>query len=325
MRAIIAPEPGGPDALMLVQRPVPKPGPHEVLIRLEAMGVNRPDCFQRAGHYSPPPGASDILGLEGAGTIVACGSGVGRWHVGDGVMALVTGGAYADYMVAHEDLCLAVPPALTMIAAGALPETLFTVWANVFETAHLQAGETCLVHGGASGIGTLAIQLAHTRGAIVFATAGSDEKTALCESLGARRAINYRTEDFVDVLRAETGGRGVDVILDMVGGSYINRNFACAARRARIVQIAFLQGSRAEVDFMPLMTKRLVLTGSTLRPRPVHEKADLARVIATEVMPLIAAGTVRPPISATFALSEAAQAHRLMESGSSYGKIVLVP
>lgn len=324
MRAVEITSPGGPEVLQLATRPVPQPGRDEVLVRVRAAGINRPDVIQRLGHYPPPPGASDIPGLEIAGEVVACGEAVTRWRIGDRVCALVAGGGYADYCTVHETNALPVPDGLSDPEAAAVPETFFTVWSNVFERGRLLVGETLLVHGGTSGIGTTAIQLAKAFGARVIATAGSDEKCAACRDLGADVAVNYRTQDFVAETKAATGGKGADVILDMVGGGYIARNYEAAAMDGRIVQIAFLEGPTATVDFRRLMLKRLTHTGSTLRNRPVAEKAALAAALEQHVWPLLAAGRCRPVIHATFPLGEAAQAHALMESSAHIGKIVLV-
>lgn len=325
MRAVEITSPGGPEVLQLATRPVPQPGRDEVLVRVRAAGINRPDVIQRLGHYPPPPGASDIPGLEIAGEVVACGEAVTHWRIGDRVCALVAGGGYADYCTVHETNALPVPDGLSDPEAAAVPETFFTVWSNVFERGRLLVGETLLVHGGTSGIGTTAIQLAKAFGARVIATAGSDEKCAACRDLGADVAVNYRTQDFVAETKAATGGKGADVILDMVGGGYIARNYEAAAMDGRIVQIAFLEGPTATVDFRRLMLKRLTHTGSTLRNRPVAEKAALAAALEQHVWPLLAAGRCRPVIHATFPLGEAAQAHALMESSAHIGKIVLVP
>jgi putative PIG3 family NAD(P)H quinone oxidoreductase len=291
---------------------------------MAAAGVNRPDVLQRAGKYPPPPGASDIPGLEVAGTVVATGSDATRWREGDRVCALVAGGGYAEYCTAPAVQCLPVPRGLTWVEAAALPETFFTVWTNVFERGRLAAGETLLVHGGSSGIGTTAIQLARAFGARVFATAGSARKCEACEQLGAERCINYRDEDFVTVVKTLTGGRGVDVVLDMVGGDYVARNLEALAVEGRLVQIAFLKGSVAPVDLFVLMRRRLTLTGSTLRARTPEEKGAIARPLEARVWPLIEEGRVRPVVHATFPLAAAADAHRLMESGAHIGKIVLV-
>ncbi|MFZ2469299.1 NAD(P)H-quinone oxidoreductase [Parvibaculum sedimenti] len=325
MKAIAITKPGGPEVLELREIARPEPRHGEILIRVEAAGVNRPDTIQRMGLYPPPPGAPDTPGLEVAGEVVATGPGVTLWKAGDRVCALLGGGGYAEFATAHETHVLPIPKGFSAVEAAALPETFFTVWTNVFERGALKAGETFLIHGGTSGIGTTAIQLANCFGARVFATAGSAEKCAACLQLGAEAAINYREQDFVKETKALTGGRGVDVILDMVGGSYIARNIQSAAPDGRIVSIAFLQGSTAEVNFMPVMLKRLTLTGSTLRPRGIEEKAALARALRENVWPLIEAGRVRPRIDATFPLADAAKAHELMEKSTHIGKIVLIP
>jgi NADPH:quinone reductase len=323
MKAISIREPGGPDVLTLVELPTPVPKSGEVLIEVAAAGVNRPDIFQRQGYYPAPPGASNIPGLEVAGEIAAVGEGVSRWRIGDRVTALMAGGGYAEYAVAHEGSCMSVPEGLGMLAAACLPETFMTVWHNVFERAGLKAGESFLVHGGSSGIGSTAIQLAAHFGARVFATAGSDRKCAYCEELGAERAIDYKTQSFVREIGSLTEGRGVDVILDMVGGDYVQDNIACAAEDGRIAQIAFLKGSRAQLDLMPLMLKRLTLTGSTLRPRKPDFKARLAREVEQKVWPLLESGAVKIMIDKVFPLAEAADAHRHMEASTHMGKIVL--
>jgi putative PIG3 family NAD(P)H quinone oxidoreductase len=324
MIAIEIATPGGPDVLRAVERPDPVPGAGEVLIRVAAAGVNRPDVMQRRGAYPPPPGASDIPGLEVAGTIEACGSGVTEWQVGDRVCALVAGGGYATACVAPAPQCLPVPRPLDFVLAAALPETFFTVWTNVFERGALRAGQSALFHGGTSGIGTTAIQLAAARGARVFATAGSDAKCRACEQLGAERAINYRTTDFVAAVHALTGGAGVDLVLDIVGGSYVARNLAVLATDGRLVQIGFMDGEpTASVDFRRVLGRRLTITGSTLRPRTVEEKGAIATALRREVWPLIEHGAVTPVLYRTFPLHEAAQAHRLMESNEHIGKIVL--
>ena len=323
MTAIAIAKPGGPEVLVAQEIARPEPGQGEILIRVEAAGVNRPDTIQRMGFYAPPPGAPDTPGLEVAGEVVATGPGVTAWKTGDRVCALVGGGGYAAYCVAHESHALPIPKGFSAIEAAALPETFFTVWTNVFERAALKGGETLLIHGGSSGIGTTAIQLGRMFGARVFATAGSAEKCAACASLGAEAAINYREQDFVAETKALTSGRGVDVILDMVGGDYIARNIQAAAQDGRIVSIAFLNGSTAEINFMPVMLKRLTLTGSTLRPRSIEEKASIARVLKEKVWPLLDAGRVKPRIDATFPLTEASKAHELMEKSSHIGKIVL--
>ena len=323
MRAIEIKQPGGPEVLVPTRRPLPKPGPDEVLIKVAAAGVNRPDVLQRQGAYAPPPGASDLPGLEVAGEIVAVASAGGRWSRGDKVTALVAGGGYAEYCAAPAVQCLPVPGNLDLVHAAALPETFFTVWTNVFERGRLASGESFLVHGGSSGIGTTAIQLAHHFGARVFTTAGSDEKCYKCKELGANLAINYRTQDFVQAINDATGAKGVDVILDMVGGDYITRNLQCLAVEGRLVQIAFLKGPKAEINFAPLMVKRQTITGSTLRPRSVAEKGAIARALEAKVWPLLAKGQVAPLLHATFPLDQAAEAHRLMESSAHLGKIVL--
>ena len=323
MTAIAIVKPGGPEVLVPHEMARPEPAHGEILIRVEAAGVNRPDTIQRMGFYAPPPGSPDTPGLEIAGEVVAAGPGVTAWKVGERVCALVGGGGYAQYCVAHESHALPIPKGFTAIEAAALPETFFTVWTNVFERGALKGGETLLVHGGSSGIGTTAIQLAHVFGARVFATAGSAEKCTACIGLGAEAAIDYRNQDFVAEVKKLTAGRGVDVILDMVGGDYIARNIQAAAQDGRIVSIAFLNGSTAEINFMPMMLKRLTLTGSTLRPRTIEEKASIARALREKVWPLLDVGRVRPRIDATFPLKDAVKAHELMEKSSHIGKIVL--
>jgi len=323
MTAVAIREPGGPEVLTVVERPVPRPGPGEVLIRVAAAGVNRPDVFQRRGGYPPPAGASDLPGLEIAGEIAALGPGVSGHAIGDAVAALVSGGGYAGFALAPAGSALPVPAGLSMVEAAALPETVFTVWHNVFERGRLDPGETLLVHGGSSGIGTTAIQLGVARGARVLATAGSPEKCAACVRLGASRAIDYRREDFVAATLEATDGKGADVILDMVGGDYVPRNIAAAAVDGRIVQIAFLGGSRVEADFQRLMVKRLTWTGSTLRARPDEFKARLAAEVRRHVWPLVESGAMRPVIDRTFPLAAADEAHRRMESSAHVGKIVL--
>ncbi|HEY8570324.1 NAD(P)H-quinone oxidoreductase [Microbulbifer sp.] len=323
MRYIDLPEYGGPEKMQLAEGDTPEVGAGEVLIRVEAAGVNRPDVVQRQGYYPPPPGASPVLGLEVAGEIVAVGEGVSRWQVGDRVCALTNGGGYAEYALAPAGQCLPIPQGLNAVEAAALPETFFTVWSNLMHRAGLKQGEVLLVHGGSSGIGTTAIQIAANLGVRVFATAGSAEKCAACEKLGAERAINYREQDFVAEVLAATDGKGADVILDMVGGDYVDRNIQCAARDGRIVNIAFLAGAKVEVNMLPVMLKRLILTGSTLRPQPAEVKAAIAQDLEAQVWPLVAAGKIRPQIAATFPLAEVAAAHRLMESSSHIGKIVL--
>jgi putative PIG3 family NAD(P)H quinone oxidoreductase len=324
MHHIAMEAPGGPEVLVLATGPVPRPATGEVLIRVAAAGINRPDILQRTGNYPPPPGASPILGLEVSGTVVALGAEVTGWHEGDAVCALVAGGGYAEYCVAPAPQCLPVPKGVALVDAAGLPETFFTVWSNVFDRGRLAAGESFLVHGGSSGIGTTAIQLARAFGARVFATAGSPEKCAVCRDLGAERAIDYRQEDFVAVLKEATQGRGVDVILDIVGGPYVEKNLRSLALEGRLVQIAFLQGSKVTLDLAHLMVRRQTITGSTLRPRPVADKATIARNLRDKVWPLIEAGKVRPVIDRTFPLAEAAAAHRLMESSTHIGKILLV-
>ena len=323
MTAIEIREPGGPEVLGPASRPLPQPGAGEVLIKVAAAGVNRPDCLQRQGSYPPPKGASDIPGLEIAGEVVALGDGVTDLKVGDRVCALVTGGGYAEYCAAPAVQCLPVPKGYSMAQAAALPETFFTVWVNVFQRSGLKSGESFLVHGGTSGIGTTAIQLAKAFGCTVFATAGSAEKVKACKDLGADHAINYKTEDFVEVVKAATGGRGVDVILDMVGGDYIPRDIKVLAEDGRLSFIAFLGGPKAEVNFAAVMMKRLTITGSTLRARPVAVKAQLAAELKEKVWPLLDAGRVAPVMAAAFPLAEAAKAHALMESSDHIGKIVL--
>jgi putative PIG3 family NAD(P)H quinone oxidoreductase len=315
--------PGGPEQLRPATRPVPQPGDGEVLIRVAAAGVNRPDVMQRQGLYAPPPGTTDVPGLEAAGEVVAVGTGVHGLGPGDRVTALLAGGGYAAYAVTAASLCLPVPGNLSMIEAAALPETVFTVWSNVFERGGCKAGDVLLVHGGTSGIGTIAIQLGKALGARVFATAGGPEKARACESFGAERGIDYRSEDFVDVIRAATGGAGADVILDMVCGDYVARDMAAAAMFGRIICIAALRGVRAQIDVFVMMQKRLTLTGSTLRSRPLEQKAAIAAAVRQHVWPLLAAGRVRPVIHATFPLAEAAAAHRLMETSAHIGKIML--
>jgi len=315
--------PGGPEQLKLARRPVPRPGTHEVLVSVAAAGVNRPDVMQRQGRYPPPAGASDIPGMEIAGEIVAVGPDVSASCIGDQVTALLPGGGYAQYAIAAAPLCLPVPRGLTLVEAAALPETFFTVWTNVFDRGRCKAGDNVLIHGGTSGIGTTAIQLATVWGARVFATAGSDEKARACERLGAVRGINYRTQDFVSIIREDTAGKGVDVILDIVGGEYLDRNLQIAAVEGRLVIISMLGGSRAEIKLNHVVTKRLTVTGSTLRSRTVEEKAAVADAVRTNVWPLLNEGRVRPVIHATFPLAQASAAHQLMESSNHIGKIVL--
>jgi putative PIG3 family NAD(P)H quinone oxidoreductase len=324
MIAIEIREPGEPEVLVPVERPVPDPAADEVLIRVAAAGVNRPDVFQRRGRYAPPPGASDIPGLEVAGVIEALGPGVTALQVGDQVCALVSGGGYAEYCAAPAPQCLRVPRGMDIVTAGAIPETFFTVWSNVFQRGRLTQGESILIHGGSSGIGTTAIQLAKARGARVFATAGSPDKCTACEGLGAERCINYRDGDFVAEVRGLTGGRGVDVILDMVGGDYFARNIDALAVEGRLVEIATLQGVKAELNIQTIMGRRLTITGSTLRPRPVADKGAIAAELRDQVWPLLESGAVKPIIHATFPLRDAAVAHRMMESSAHIGKLLLV-
>ena len=323
MTAIEISAPGGPEVLVPASRPLPQPGAGEVLIKVAAAGVNRPDCLQRQGSYPPPKGASDIPGLEIAGEVVALGEGVKDLKVGDKVCALVTGGGYAEYCAAPAVQCLPIPKGYSMAQAAALPETFFTVWVNVFQRSALKPGESFLVHGGTSGIGTTAIQLAKAFGCTVFATAGSADKVKACQDLGADHAINYREEDFVEVVKEATGGKGVDVILDMVGGDYIPRDIKALAEDGRLSFIAFLGGPKAEVNFAAVMMKRLTITGSTLRARPVEVKAQLAAELKAKVWPLLDQGRIAPVMAAAFPLAEAAKAHALMESSGHIGKIVL--
>ncbi|MGJ3260656.1 MAG: NAD(P)H-quinone oxidoreductase [Rhodospirillales bacterium] len=322
MNCIEITEPGGPEVLQPTTRPAPAPAEGEVLIRIAAAGVNRPDCIQREGNYAPPEGVTDIPGLEVSGEIVALGDGVSAFNIGDKVCALVAGGGYAEYVAAPVPQVLPVPDGLSMVEAAALPETCMTVWTNVFERTHLSPGETLLVHGGSSGIGTTAIQIAAALGSRVMVTAGSAEKCQACLDLGAERAVNYRDEDFVAAAK-EFGGRGVDVILDMVGGDYIEKNIKACAPDGRIVNIAFLRGPKAEVNFMPVMLKRLTLTGSTLRPQPIERKGEIARQLKKTVWPLIEADRVKPVIHKVFPLKDARTAHELMESSAHIGKIML--
>jgi len=317
-------KPGGPEVLVPETRAVPKPGPDEILVKVLAAGVNRPDVSQRQGHYPPPPGASDLPGLEVAGEVVAVGSNAKKHKLGDKVMSLVAGGGYAQYCIAQDAQAMAVPPSLAIAEAGAIPETLMTVWHNVFERGALKAGETLLIHGGSSGIGTMAIQLAKAFGAKVIVTVGSKEKADACLKLGADRAINYKTEDFVAEVKAATSGAGANVILDMVGGDYIERNYAAAAVDGRVVQIAFLGGPKATVNFTGLMVKRLTHTGSTLRPRSNADKAAMVAAIEAKVMPLLREGRIKPLMDSSFPLEKAADAHRRMEASEHIGKIVLL-
>ncbi|MFL6837306.1 MAG: NAD(P)H-quinone oxidoreductase [Bradyrhizobium sp.] len=318
-------KPGGPEVLLPETRPVPVPGPGEILVKVAAAGVNRPDVAQRSGSYPPPPGASDLPGLEIAGEVVAQGSGSAKHKLGDKVMSLVAGGGYAQYCIAQDAQAMAVPSSLSIQEAGAIPETLMTVWHNVFERGALKPGETLLIHGGSSGIGTMAIQLASAFGSKVIVTVGSKDKADACLRLGADHAINYKTEDFVEVVKTATNGAGANVILDMVGGDYIDRNYDAAAVEGRIVQIAFLAGTtKASANFAKLMVKRLHHTGSTLRPRSNADKAAMVAAIEAKVMPLLREGRVKPLMDSTFPLEKAADAHRRMETSEHIGKIVLV-
>ncbi len=323
MTVIVATTAGGPEVLVPATQPLPEIGGEEILVRVHAAGVNRPDVMQRKGQYPPPPGASDIIGLEIAGAVVARGANATRHALGDKVVALVPGGGYAEYCAVHETNALPIPKGSSMIEAAAIPETFFTVWPNLFQRGRLTAGETVLIHGGASGIGTTAIQLAKAFGAKVIVTAGSAEKCAACVKLGANVAINYKTEDFVAAVKEATGGRGANVILDMVGGDYFARNCDAAAEDGRIVQIATQKGSRVEIDLHRMMVKRLTLTGSTLRIRPVSFKAAVARALYENVWPLFEARKIVPVIDSTYPLARAADAHARMESGDHFGKIVL--
>jgi NADPH2:quinone reductase len=320
MQAVEITEAGGPEVLRLCTRPRPEPRADEVVIRIAFAGVNRPDALQRAGAYAPPKGASDLPGLEAAGEIAAVGAGVTDWQVGDKVCALLPGGGYAEYAATPAAHCLPIPEGMSLAQAACLPETYFTVWSNVFQRGGLQAGERFLVHGGSSGIGTTAIQLANVLGARVFTTAGTDEKCAKCLELGAERAINYRNEDFVEVLKAEGGA---DLILDMVGGDYIPRNVRALADDGRLVQIAFLSGPKVELNFAHVMMRRLTITGSTLRPQSDIAKARIASALLHKVWPLLAAGRVAPVMDSTYALADAAKAHAHMESSAHIGKIAL--
>jgi len=323
MRAVEIAKPGGPEALVPTERPLPSPKPNEILVKVAAAGVNRPDILQRQGLYAVPPDASDLPGLEIAGEVVACGASATRWKVGDKVCALAHGGGYAEYCVVPEVQALPVPKGLSMIEAASLPETFFTVWSNVYDRGRLKAGETLLVHGGSSGIGVTAIQIARAMGNRVLATAGSDDKCAACVKLGADKAINYRTQDFLAEVQAATDGKGVNVILDMVGGDYVPKELKCLAEEGRLVFIAFLRGPKTELDINEVMRRRLTLTGSTLRPRPVEFKGAVAASLRERVWPLIEGGKIKPVIFKTFPLAQAADAHRLMESSQHIGKLVL--
>ena len=323
MRAVEISTPGGPEVLKLTQRPVPTPKAGEILIKVAAAGVNRPDILQRTGNYPVPPDASDLPGLEVAGEVAALGAGVRNWKVGDKVCALVHGGGYAEQCVAPEVQALPIPKGLSAVEAASLPETFFTVWSNVYERAGLKSGESLLVQGGSSGIGVSAIQMAAATGHRVFATAGSDEKCAACVRLGAEKAINYKTQDFAAEIKAATGGRGVDVILDMVGGDYVPKELKCLADEGRLVFIAFLRGHKTELDINEVMRRRLTISGSTLRPRPVEFKGRIAARLRERIWPLIEAGRIRPQVFRTFPLEQAGEAHRLMESSQHIGKLVL--
>jgi NADPH2:quinone reductase len=323
MLAVEISRPGGPEVLVPAERPMPVPGPGQVLIKVAAAGINRPDVMQRAGKYPPPPGASDLPGLEVAGEIVAGDAALGGFSIGDKVCALTPGGGYAEYCVTHARHCLPIPEGLTLEEAATLPETFFTVWINVFDRSHLAPGESLLVHGGASGIGTTAIQLAHALGHTVYATVGSDERVTAVEKLGATRGINYRTQDFAQEVRQLTNGRGVDVILDMVAGSYIPRDIECLADDGRIAIIALQGGTKAEVDLVQLLKRRISISGSALRPRSDAYKGQIASALRENVWPLFAQGRLRPLVHASFPLGQAGEAHRMMESGAHIGKIVL--
>jgi NADPH:quinone reductase len=324
MRAIEISLPGGPEVLIPTERPIPIAAQGEVLIRVAAAGVNRPDVLQRQGRYPPPPGASDIPGLEVAGTIAALGGGVVGWHVGDRVCALVSGGGYAEYCVAPALQCLTIPRGLDFLHAAGIPETTFTVWTNVFDRGRLQSGESILIHGGSSGIGTAAIQLAHAWGARVYATAGSAEKCAACAALGATLSVNYRERDFVAAVKDATDGRGVDLVLDMVGGDYLQRNLDVLGMEGRLVMIGRQRGGTSEIDIMPVLRRRLTMTGSTLRTRSVAEKGAIARAVHERVWPLLETGAVRVVVHSTYPLAAAAEAHRMMESSAHIGKLILL-
>jgi NADPH2:quinone reductase len=322
MIAIEITEPGGAEVLRPVERPVPDLRPGEVLIRVEAAGVNRPDIMQRQGKYPPPPGAPDIPGLEVAGEVVET-SGDTRWRRGDRVCALVAGGGYAEFCAAPAPQCLPIPAGLSAVEAAAIPETFFTVWTNLFQRGRLQRGESVLIHGGTSGIGSTAIQLARAFGAAVYATAGSDGKCDACRRLGADAAINYRTEDFVARVKALTSSQGVDVVLDIIGGDYLARNVSCLRMNGRLVQVGLIGGAKAQIDLRPLLNNRLTLTGSTLRPRTVEEKGAIAHELEERVWPLLVRGELRPIVHASLPLAKAADAHRLLEAGAVIGKVVL--
>lgn len=323
MRYINISEYGGPEVLEIKEGKVPDPGKGEVLIKVHAAGVNRPDVMQRQGLYPPPPSASPVLGLEVAGEVTATGNDVSAWSVSDRVCALTNGGGYAEYVAVPAGQCLPVPAGLSLEEAAALPETFFTVWSNVFDRAKLKAGESFLVHGGSSGIGITAIQMARSLGSKVFTTAGSEEKCAACRRFGADVSVNYHEQDYVEVLKAATDGQGVDVILDMVGGDYVARNLKLAAKDGRIVSLSFIKGSRVEIDMMPILLKRLTVTGSTLRPRSAEAKAGIAENLRAKIWPLIESREIKPLIAARFPLEDAAEAHKLMESSKHIGKIIL--
>lgn len=323
MKAVEISQPGGPEVLKLVERPMPEPKAGEVLVKVSAAGINRPDVFQRKGNYPAPPGASDLPGLEVAGEIVGGDVGDTGLKVGDKVCALLAGGGYAEYCAIPAAQCLPIPKGLTDVEAAGLPETYFTVWSNVFDRGRLSAGETLLVHGGASGIGTTAVQLATAMGHQVYATAGSDERARAVEGLGAVLGINYRSQDFVEEIKRATGGKGVDVVLDMVAGEYVNRNIQCVADDGRIVIIALLGGAKATIDCNQILRRRITVTGSTLRPRPVAFKADIAQALKKHVWPLLEQGKIRPVVHATFPLDRACDAHAMMDAGEQIGKIVL--
>ena len=322
MLAIEIAEAGEPDVLRPVERPQPRPEPGEVLVRVQAAGVNRPDIMQRQGKYPPPPGASDVPGLEIAGEIVDA-HGDTRWKAGDRVCALVAGGGYAEYCAVPAPQCLPIPRGMDATAAAAIPETYFTVWTNLFQRGALKPGERVLVHGGTSGIGSTALQLARAFGAIAFGTAGTDEKCDACRTLGAAEAINYRTRDFVEAVKELTGGEGVDVVLDIIGGDYLPRNIECLRLHGRLLQIGLMGGPKSHINLRPVLQNRLTITGSTLRPRTIEEKGAIARDLEEKVWPLLERGEVRPAVHATFPLREAAAAHRLLESGDVVGKLVL--
>lgn len=323
MKCVEIREPGGPDVLTMAERNVPVAGAGEILVKVASAGVNRPDVIQRKGLYPPPPGASDLLGLEISGEVVALGEGVTNVSVGDTVCVLTNGGGYAQYCVVPAEQCLPIPSGLTMEEAAAVPETFFTVWFNLYLQGGLRPGQTLLVQGGSSGIGTTAIQMATALGVTVFTTAGNDAKCQACRDLGASLAINYKDKDFVEVIKEATNGKGVDMILDMVGGDYISRHIKCLAKKGRLINIAYLQGSKAEVNFMSVMMKQLTITGSTLRQQPLAIKKQIAQQLRETVWPLIESGKVKPVLFKSFAMNEAAAAHELMESSQHIGKIVL--